>query len=108
MTELTVNECAEYADWFIVLGDGTGFLLLEANQITLIGIARDSRGKGYTKVLIDEAQQLRGGREIVLRAVNEEVLQKVYLPIGFQRTEGLWLMLPPKEQEPPTECLWWC
>ena len=94
MTELTVNECAEYADWFLVLDDGTGFLLLESNQITLIGLAQESRGKGYVKVLVDEVQRLRGGTEILIHAVNEEVLQKVYFPIGFQRSNGLWLILP--------------
>ncbi len=110
MTELTVNECAEYADWFIVLDDGTGFLMLESNQITLIGIARESRGKGYVKVLVDEAQRLRGGREIIIHAVNEEVLRKVYEPIGFEQTGGLWLRLP-RIPEPDTwhpGVCWWC
>ncbi len=67
--------------------------MLESNQITLIGIARESRGKGYVKVLVDEAQRIRGGREIIIHAVNEDVARKVYEPIGFQKTDGLWLML---------------
>jgi hypothetical protein len=107
MTELTVNECADYADWFIVLDDGTGFLMLESNQITLIGIARESRGKGYVKVLVDEAQRIRGGREIIIHAVNEDVARKVYASIGFQNTGGLWLMLPripETDTRPPMEC----
>jgi hypothetical protein len=57
MTHHTVNECADYADWLVVLDDGTGFLMLESNQITLIGIAPESRGKGYVKVLVNEAQR---------------------------------------------------
>lgn len=81
--------------------------MLEANQITLLGIAPESRGKGYTKVLVDEAQRLRGGGDLLVRAVNEDVARKVYMPIGFQRTEGLWLTLPRKELEPPVEC-WKC
>jgi hypothetical protein len=107
MTELTVNECADYADWFIVLDDGTGFLMLESNQITLIGISRQSRGKGYVKVLVDEAQRIRGGQEIIIHAVNYEVGQKVYVPIGFRYTHGLWLVLPrtPEiDMRPPMEC----
>lgn len=107
MTHLAVDECADYADWCIVLSNGLGFLMLEANQITLLGIAPEARGKGYTKVLVDEAQRLRGGGELIVRAVNEEVAQKVYMPIGFQRYDGLWLTLPRTEPEPPVEC-WKC
>lgn len=107
MTSITVNECAEYADWFIVLDSGTGFLLMESNQITLIGISRESRGKGYVKVLVDEAQRLRGGREIIIHAINHDVGRKVYEPIGFRYTNGLWLTLPriPEiDMQPPMEC----
>jgi ribosomal protein S18 acetylase RimI-like enzyme len=107
MTHHTVNECADYADWLVVLDDGTGFLMLESNQITLIGIAPESRGKGYVKVLVNEAQRIRGGREIIIHAINDEVSRKVYEPIGFRKTGDLWLMLPriPEvDTRPPMEC----
>ena len=106
MTELTVNECADYADWFVVLKDGTGFLLLEANQITLLGVAPEARGKGKVKELIDAAKMLVYSRPLVIHAINTDVATKVYAPLGFRVRDGLWMEIPTiryREQMPQEE-----
>ena len=102
MTEITVNECAEYADWFVVLKDGTGFLLLESNQITLLGVARESRGKGKVRDLVEAARLLVYGRPLIIHAINEEVAAKVYAPLGFQSYDGLWMEMPTIQYIEPT------
>ena len=104
MTEATVNECADYADWFVVLKDGTGFLLLESNQITLLGVSPEARGKGKVKELIERARMLVYGRPLIIHAINEDVATKVYAPLGFRVRDGLWMEMPMilyKEPTPP-------
>ena len=93
MTDITVSSCADYADWVLVLDNGLGYLMLEDNQITLLAIASEARGKGYTKLLVDTARRLVMGRPLIVLAINEDVAAKVYEPLGFRIRRGLWMEL---------------
>ena len=94
MNEMTVASCADYATWVLILDNGLGYLMLEDNQITLLAIASEARGQGYTKVLVDKAKRLMFGRPLILLAFNEDVAQKVYEPLGFRIRKGLWMEAP--------------
>lgn len=108
MDARTVASCADYADYVLILDNCKGYLMLEDNQITLLAIASEARGQGYSKVLVDTAKRLMFGRPLILLAFNEDVARKVYEPLGFRIRRGLWMeasttqYIVPESQEAQT------
>lgn len=74
-------------------GERIGFLLLDCEKspyskakIWLVCISSSEKGKGYAKLLIDQAIQIAksaGKKTIHLEAISRQVGRKVYRPMGF-------------------------
>lgn len=86
-----VSDSVYYAHRCIFTADGGGFLLLQSNQITLLAVAPEFRGRGYSKILIDAAKTYVGNQRLWVHTINSDVASKVYAPCGFRKGLGRWM-----------------